>query len=70
MVVAGEKRNSVRDYYMEKNEFSRIVEKYAHGVKLGSNYLFFDGHVDIVPPHIALSGMDPWDLPATQPAKP
>lgn len=73
VVVAGEKRMPERDYYMERQEFDRIVEKYQHGVQLGSNYLFFDGHVDIVPPKIALTGMDPWDLKkpdvtTTQPA--
>ncbi|HVT89833.1 MAG TPA: type II secretion system protein [Tepidisphaeraceae bacterium] len=61
VVVAGEKRNSQRDYYMERAEFDRIVEKYQHGVKLGSNYLFHDCHVDTVTPNTALTGMDPWD---------
>jgi prepilin-type N-terminal cleavage/methylation domain-containing protein/prepilin-type processing-associated H-X9-DG protein len=62
VVVAGEKRNPERDYYMERAEFNRIVEKYQHGVQLGSNYLFFDGHVDIAKPQQAIEGMDPWDL--------
>src|SRR5262249_52706291 len=75
VVVAGEKRNSQRDYYMERDEFDRIVEKYQHGVQLGSNYLFFDGHVDITTPEIAKGQMDPWDLKkaditTTQPASP
>lgn len=72
VIVAGEKRTSQHDYYMERDEFNRIVEKYQHGLKLGSNYLFFDGSVDIVPPQIALTGLDPWDLkkpdvPTTEP---
>jgi prepilin-type N-terminal cleavage/methylation domain-containing protein/prepilin-type processing-associated H-X9-DG protein len=75
VVVAGEKVTTERDYYMERgpnnSEFNRVVEKYRHGVKLGSNYLKFDGHVDTMPPASALTGMDPWALrvpdPTTQP---
>jgi prepilin-type N-terminal cleavage/methylation domain-containing protein len=69
IVVMGEKKTDVADYYMEKNdttaslttEFDRVVEKYRHGVKIGSNYLFKDGHVDIVPPTAAMGALDPWD---------
>ncbi len=80
IVVMGEKKTTVADYYMEKNlvtvppgtdpstlppgstEFDRVVERYRHGVKLGSNYLYKDGHVDIVEPKADLStALDPWD---------
>ena len=80
IVVMGEKKTTVADYYMEKNlvavspgvdpatlppgttEFERIVEKYRHGVRLGSNYLYKDGHVDIVEPRADLAtALDPWD---------
>jgi hypothetical protein len=37
------------------------VEKYRHGVKLGSNYLFLDMHVGITPPDKAIGAIDPWD---------
>lgn len=62
VIVAGEKITDQRDYYMESAEFNRIVEQYRHGVKLGSNYLKLDWHVDTLPPREALTGMDPWAL--------
>ncbi len=72
VVVAGEKKTESRDYYMEANDFDRVVEPYRHGLKLGSNYLKFDGHVDTNLPVDAKTGMDPWDLkvpaPTTIPA--
>jgi prepilin-type processing-associated H-X9-DG protein len=61
----GEKKTTERDYYMEANDFARVVEPYRHGVRLGSNYLKFDGHVDTNLPNDALVGMDPWDLRST-----
>jgi prepilin-type N-terminal cleavage/methylation domain-containing protein/prepilin-type processing-associated H-X9-DG protein len=39
-----------------------IVEPYKHGIKLGSNYLFCDFHVDLVPPAQVPSTLDPWDV--------
>jgi prepilin-type N-terminal cleavage/methylation domain-containing protein/prepilin-type processing-associated H-X9-DG protein len=70
VIVAGEKVTTERDYMMEAgpnalaagSDFNRVVEKFRHGAKLGSNYLYFDGHVDTVLPNEALTGMDPWDL--------
>lgn len=62
VVVMGEKRTEVRDYYMEVNDYLRTVELYRHGVVLGSNYLFFDTHVATVAPAAAAGLMDPWDL--------
>jgi len=70
VIVAGEKVTTERDYMMEagpnalalNSDFNRVVEKFRHGAKLGSNYLYFDGHVDTVLPNDALTGMDPWDL--------
>jgi prepilin-type N-terminal cleavage/methylation domain-containing protein len=79
VIVTGEKITDQRDYYMERgpnnnSEFNRIVEQYRHGVKLGSNYLKLDWHVDTLPPRDALTGMDPWALklpdPTTQPTTP
>ncbi|HMB95815.1 MAG TPA: prepilin-type N-terminal cleavage/methylation domain-containing protein [Tepidisphaeraceae bacterium] len=71
VIVAGEKLTNVRDYYMEKDEFDRIVEQYRHGLQLGSNYLYLDGHVGTVLPREALVGIDPWDLKVpTPPATP
>jgi prepilin-type N-terminal cleavage/methylation domain-containing protein/prepilin-type processing-associated H-X9-DG protein len=66
-VVAGEKRTTVPDYYMERgpagsdnSEFNRVVEPFRHGVRLGSNYLYLDLHVSTTPPDEALEGIDPW----------
>jgi type II secretory pathway pseudopilin PulG len=70
VVVMGEKRTQIEDYYMERGDFDRVVEKYRHGQKLGSNYLYLDMHVGTSAPDQALSGIDPWDLPATQPTTP
>lgn len=69
MVVAGEKVTTERDYHMERMDFGRVVEKYRHGPRLGSNYLYFDGHVDTVLPAAALTGIDPWD-PIPEPPDP
>src|SRR5207248_11682389 len=77
VITAGEKVTDQRDYYMEGSsnmtEFDRVVEKYRHGVPLGSNYLYHDGHVDTKLPPDALTGIDEWDLkgpttPTSQPA--
>jgi prepilin-type N-terminal cleavage/methylation domain-containing protein/prepilin-type processing-associated H-X9-DG protein len=70
VIMAGEKVTTERDYYMEAgppgskgvSEFDRVVEKYRHGILLGSNYLYHDGHVDTKLPPEALTGIDPWDL--------
>jgi type II secretory pathway pseudopilin PulG len=64
VVLMGEKRVGEPDYYMEADpasEFDRVVDPYKHGIKLGSNYLYLDSHVDIVPPKVILDGLDSWD---------
>jgi len=61
IVVMGEKRTEIRDYYMEINDFNAKVELYRHGIQMGSNYLFMDGHVDAMVPSEAQSALDPWD---------
>jgi prepilin-type N-terminal cleavage/methylation domain-containing protein len=61
VVVMGEKRSDMADYYMDIGDFDTRVEKYRHGVKLGSNYLFLDMHVGITPPSVASGAIDPWD---------
>jgi len=76
VIVMGEKVTGERDYYMEttqvgtvvQSDFDRLVEKYRHGIKLGSNYLYLDGHVDTQGPDDARKGMDPWDQVTTQPS--
>jgi prepilin-type processing-associated H-X9-DG protein len=64
VVLMGEKRSTEPDYYMEADpdsEFDRVVEPYRHGLKLGSNYLYLDGHVDILPPKAIKDSLDSWD---------
>src|SRR4051794_12827732 len=62
VVVAGEKRTLTNDYYMQNEDFDRLIEKYRHGVTQGTNFLYFDGHVGSQLPAEALTGVDPWDL--------
>jgi prepilin-type N-terminal cleavage/methylation domain-containing protein/prepilin-type processing-associated H-X9-DG protein len=64
VVLMGEKKNTEPDYYMEAepaSEFDRVVEPYRHGLKLGSNYLYLDSHVDTVAPKVILDALDSWD---------
>lgn len=67
IIVAGEKRSEIRDYYMEMgvrgedSDFNTKVELYRHGVHRGSNYLYMDLHVDNLLPDTARSSLDPWD---------
>jgi len=81
VIIGGEKVTTERDYYMEAgpsalqsgSEFGRVVELHRHGVKLGSNYLYHDGHVGTLLPRDALTGIDPWDFKepsTTQPVGP
>ena len=68
VVLMGEKRTTEPDYYMEADpdsEFDRVVEPYRHGIRLGSNYLYLDLHVDTVPPKAIKDAMDAWDPLAT-----
>lgn len=65
VIVMGEKVSSYNDYYMDKGDFDSRVEQYRHGINLGSNYLFFDGHVDTLVPGEVIGGLDPWDLNGT-----
>jgi len=66
IILMGEKVTSQTDCYMNVHtnggtDFDRVVEKYRHGIKLGSNYLYLDMHVDMVGPNDAYNGLDPWD---------
>lgn len=70
VIVMGEKKSTEPDYYMDLRDFSRLVEQYRHGLQLGSNYLFLDGHVDSRTPEKAQNAIDPWDptVPDPNPA--
>ncbi len=69
VILLGEKVSLIRDYYMERRDFERVVEKYRHGERRGSNYLFLDNSVRTDGPSEALAGVDPWD-PVTDPEGP
>lgn len=62
VVIAAEKRSDEKDYYLEPQigDFDKGLELYRHGLKRGSNYLFFDGHVAAAKPDEIRRGMDPW----------
>ena len=61
IIVMGEKKTVIRDYFMERDDFDRVVESYRHGLRLGSNYLYLDGHVETLRPNDAKGAIDPWD---------
>ncbi len=70
VVVMGEKRSIKDDYYMEQGDFptnpaqydTTHVELFRHGIKLGSNYLYKDGHAENKPPQALSNEVDPWDI--------
>jgi prepilin-type N-terminal cleavage/methylation domain-containing protein/prepilin-type processing-associated H-X9-DG protein len=69
VVVMGEKVTSVNDYYIQRipgqgSDYAANLEKYRHGRRLGSNYLFLDLHVDRNAPKEVEGEIDPWDIPA------
>lgn len=78
VVLMGEKVTTSQDYYMEKlpgpfspTEFFTVVERYRHGARRGSNYLYLDMHVDIRPPtQLDAGAIDPWDVPEEAPKTP
>ncbi|HEY8667600.1 MAG TPA: type II secretion system protein [Tepidisphaeraceae bacterium] len=60
---------SLAPYDPTNSEFFKIVDPYKHGLKLGSNYLYMDLHVDTDAPKNAADAVDPWD-PRTPPTGP
>ena len=69
VIVMGEKAWDWPDYYMNSSDFRRVTDYYTrvnpwmHGVRLGSNYLFLDLHVETRTEKQALAGVDPWSFP-------
>ena len=65
----GEKAWDYPDYYMNSNDFRRVTDYYTrvnpwmHGLRLGSNYLFLDMHVEHKSELEAKAGVDPWGFP-------
>jgi prepilin-type processing-associated H-X9-DG protein len=46
------------------SDYFQTLEKYRHGRRLGSNYLFLDLHVDRNEPQEIKGSIDPWDIPS------
>ena len=70
VIVMGEKTWDYPDYYMNSGFFRRVgtdyftrVNPWMHGLRLGSNYLFLDLHVETKTESEALAGVDPWSFP-------
>jgi prepilin-type N-terminal cleavage/methylation domain-containing protein len=67
VIVLGEKKSSVFDYYMDPGDFapddSGKVEEYRHGLRVGSNYLMLDMHVETtVPTSNIQNQVNPWSV--------
>ena len=73
VVVMGEKVTSEDDYYVETDgkglsDYNIVVEHHRHGLRLKSNYLHLDLHVDNIEPKEIAGCLDPWDvLPKVEP---
>jgi prepilin-type N-terminal cleavage/methylation domain-containing protein/prepilin-type processing-associated H-X9-DG protein len=69
LILMGEKRSDYPDYYMDssvmrrRTDYYTRVEPWRHGLRVGSNYLFMDGHVEHQTEKQSLSGVDPWGFP-------
>jgi len=66
VIVMAEKKPQYDDYYhgigplhKDKN-IATLLERYRHGLSVGSNYLFLDGHVESMRPEDAERAWDPW----------
>jgi prepilin-type N-terminal cleavage/methylation domain-containing protein len=69
VIVMGEKSWDWPDYYMNSSterwvtDYFTRVNAWMHGLKLGSNYLFLDMHVETKTADEARVGIDPWGFP-------
>ena len=69
VIVMGEKQWDYPDYYMNSNFFKVTtdyftrVNPWMHGLRLGSNYLFMDMHVEHKAENEVKAGIDPWSFP-------
>jgi prepilin-type N-terminal cleavage/methylation domain-containing protein len=70
VVLMGEKISAWGDFYMnvsdvtDTNDYAQgKVDEFRHGLKVGSNYLFLDMHVEslIITASDAANWLDPWD---------
>jgi prepilin-type processing-associated H-X9-DG protein len=62
VILAGEKKSTQRDYYLQEKDFDRVANAFLHGQAKGSNYLFLDGHAETQLPRDVKGGIDPWDV--------
>jgi prepilin-type N-terminal cleavage/methylation domain-containing protein len=73
VVVMGEKITTENDYYVETSaagtsDYKGVVEPHRHGIRLKSNFLHLDLHVDNREPQQIAECKDPWDvLPTVAP---
>ena len=74
VIIMAEKKPTEDDYYhgigplhKDKN-VSTLLERYRHGLSVGSNYLFLDGHAKSMPPQDAERNWDPWGAAGLPPA--
>ena len=73
VVVMGEKITTENDYYVETSssgtsDYDTVVEHHRHGIRLKSNVLHLDLHVDNFEPKKIENCVDPWDvLPKVEP---
>ena len=67
VILMGEKAWDWEDYYMNSSDFRTDyytrVNPWMHGLRLGSNYLFLDQHVETKTELEAKAGIDPWGFP-------
>ncbi len=69
IILMGEKVSTENDYYMETGDYDKMVEKYRHGLNVGSNYLMLDMHASTLLPGQAMGELDPWDLTPQAPTQ-
>jgi prepilin-type N-terminal cleavage/methylation domain-containing protein len=73
VVVMGEKITTENDYYVETSssgisDYKTVVEPHRHGIRLKSNFLHLDLHVDNTEPKKIENCADAWDvLPKVEP---
>jgi hypothetical protein len=73
VVVMGEKITTENDYYVETSssgisDYLGVVEPHRHGIRLKSNFLHLDLHVDNIEPKKIENCADAWDvLPKVEP---
>jgi len=74
VIIMAEKKPTYDDYYhgigplhKDKN-IATLLERYRHGLSVGSNYLYLDGHASSMRPEDAERDWDPWGAAGLPPA--